>query len=212
MNGVANGFGLSQGQVRDLDHIYQELRLASPAGGRFNWQIGGFYFHSADLTDFYQRAFLIGTNPNNWVRLRNTNTSWAGFGQASFKLLDNLTITAGGRVTEDTKRTRLLKTANSALNVATYRGRTDVRLSVTQPSWDVSALWQVNPANSVYARVARGFRGPTIQGRSAVFNSDFSTAIRRRSFPMRWAPSRTCSAIRCASTRRCSPIRSTTSS
>jgi iron complex outermembrane receptor protein len=34
----------------------------------------------------------------------------------------------------------------------------------------------VNPANSVYARVARGFRGPTIQGRSAVFNSDFSTA------------------------------------
>ena len=176
VNGVANGFGLSQGQVRDLDQYTQELRLASPAGGRFNWQIGGFYFHSADLTDFYQRAFLIGTNPNNWVRLRNTNTSWAVFGQASFKLLDNLTITAGGRVTEDTKRTRLLKTANSALNVATYRGRTDVRLSDTQPSWDVSALWQVNPANSVYARVARGFRGPTIQGRSAVFNSDFSTA------------------------------------
>ncbi|SMQ94350.1 TonB dependent receptor [Xanthomonas fragariae] len=28
----------------------------------------------------------------------------------------------------------------------------------------------------MYARVARGFRGPTIQGRSAVFNSDFTTA------------------------------------
>ena len=40
----------------------------------------------------------------------------------------------------------------------------------------MSALYQVNPDVSVYARVARGFRGPTIQGRSAVFNSDFTTA------------------------------------
>ncbi|MFB5207497.1 hypothetical protein ABGA94_17015, partial [Stenotrophomonas sp. 3diitr2024] len=32
------------------------------------------------------------------------------------------------------------------------------------------------PDVSVYAKVARGFRGPTIQGRSAVFNADFTTA------------------------------------
>jgi iron complex outermembrane receptor protein len=176
VNGVANGFGQSQGQVRDLDQYTQELRLASASGGRFTWQLGGFYFDSADTTDFYQRAFLIGTNPNNWVRLYNTNRSYAGFGQASYKLLDNLTITAGGRYTEDRKRTRLLKTANTAANVVTYRGRTDVKLSDSEPSWDVSALWQVDPDNALYARVARGFRGPTIQGRSAVFNSDFTTA------------------------------------
>ncbi|RYD26981.1 MAG: TonB-dependent receptor, partial [Lysobacteraceae bacterium] len=44
------------------------------------------------------------------------------------------------------------------------------------PSWDASALYQIDPNVSVYARVARGFRGPTIQGRSAVFNADFTTA------------------------------------
>ena len=33
----------------------------------------------------------------------------------------------------------------------------------------LSALYQVTPEVNVYARVARGFRGPTIQGRSAVF-------------------------------------------
>ena len=40
----------------------------------------------------------------------------------------------------------------------------------------MSALYEVDSDASIYARVARGFRGPTIQGRSAVFNSAFTTA------------------------------------
>ena len=179
VRGVPNGFGQSQGQIRDLDQWSQELRLASPAGGRFNWQVGGLYFDNRDVTDFYQRAFFLTTaarNPNNWVRLHDVNTSWAGFGQLSYQLLDKLTVTAGGRVTEDKKRTQLVKTADTAAGVVTYRGRRDVTLKDTQPSWDVSVLYQANPDLSFYSRVARGFRGPTIQGRSAVFNSDFTTA------------------------------------
>ena len=51
-----------------------------------------------------------------------------------------------------------------------------MKLTGKEPSWDLSALYEVSPEVSLYARVARGFRGPTIQGRSAVFNSDFTTA------------------------------------
>jgi iron complex outermembrane recepter protein len=177
--GAANGFGQSQGQIRDLDQWSQELRLASTGEGPFKWQLGGYYFDSRDTTDFYQRAFFLTTparNPNNWVRLRNVNTSWAVFGQASYDLTDQLTITAGGRYTNDDKKTRLLKTADTVTGTVTYRGRTFVELEDDKPSWDVSALYKVNPDVSVYARIARGFRGPTIQGRSAVFNSDFTTA------------------------------------
>ncbi len=184
VGGRANGFGQSQGNIRDLDQYTQEVRLASPGDQRFTWQFGGFYFNQKDTTDFYQRAYFLlkpdvnGTlpNPNNWVRLRDNNTSWAAFGQASFKVTPDFTITAGARETNDTKKTALVKTANTIANVSTYGGRRYVRLSDTTPSWDVSALYQVDPENSVYARVARGFRGPTIQGRSAVFNSDFTTA------------------------------------
>ncbi|MDT9146210.1 hypothetical protein RSW78_26655, partial [Escherichia coli] len=79
--------------------------------------VGGLYFDSRDTTDFYQRAYFTGTNPNNWVRLRNVNTSWALFGQVSYEVLPNLTITAGARTTEDSKETRLLKTADSAAGV-----------------------------------------------------------------------------------------------
>nr|WP_235054457.1 TonB-dependent receptor [Novosphingobium lindaniclasticum] len=179
VNGVANGFGQSQGNVRDLDQLSQELRLSSNGDTRFKWQVGGMWFNQRDITEFYQRAYFLtppANNPNNWVRLRNENTSWALFGQASYELAEGLTITAGGRYTKDTKKTRLLKTADTAAGAVTYRGRRYVRLSGEEPSWDVSVNYEVNPSVNVYARVARGFRGPTIQGRSAVFNSDFTTA------------------------------------
>ena len=179
VNGVPNGFGQSMGQVRDLDQWTQEVRLASMGDDRLSWQAGLFYFDGRDITDFYQRGwFLQGAarNPNNWVRLRNTNTSVAGFGQLSYKATDQLTLTAGLRQTRDEKRTRLLKTADTAAGAVTYRGRTDVEMSDTTPSWDLSAMYQINDQVGVYAKVARGFRGPTIQGRSAVFNSDFTTA------------------------------------
>jgi iron complex outermembrane receptor protein len=184
-NGVANGYGESQGQIRDLDQWTQELRLASTGDTAFKWQVGGFYFDSRDTTDFYQRRFFLtapasaspnSNNPNNWVRLHNVNTSWAVFGQASYKIGDKFTITAGGRYTDDDKRTRLLKTADTITGAVTYTGRRFVKLDDEKPSWDVSALYQATPDVSVYARIARGFRGPTIQGRSAVFNSDFTTA------------------------------------
>ena len=179
VGGVPNGFGESQGRLRSLGQFTEEVRLASNASDRFKWQVGGIYFDSRDHTEFDQRAFFLNGaahNPNNWVLLHDINTSWGIFGQASYKLTDRLTITGGVRETNDTKKTRLLKTANSIANVSTYTGRTFVRLSDTKPSWDVSALYEITPNVSLYGRIARGFRGPTIQGRSAVFNSDFTTA------------------------------------
>jgi len=179
VNGVPNGFGQSMGQVRDLDQLTQEIRLASNGDDRLKWQVGALYFDSRDTTDFFQRAYFLTTaarNPNNWVELNNLNTSWAVFGQVSYKLTDALTVTGGLRDTYDAKKTILAKTANTVANVSTYTGRRYVRLSDEQVSWDLSANYEVNPDLNLYARVAKGFRGPTIQGRSAVFNSDFTTA------------------------------------
>ncbi len=179
--------GQSQGNIRDLDQWTQELRLASSdSGAAFKWQFGGFYFDQRDTTDFYQRRFFLSApfvaangntnNPGNWVRLHDANTSWAVFGQASYTL-DRLTLTAGGRYTEDNKRTILVKpaTTGATVNFPATAPR-NVKLTGKEPSWDVSALYEVDPTASIYARVARGFRGPTIQGRSAVFGSAFTTA------------------------------------
>ncbi|MBN8815310.1 MAG: TonB-dependent receptor [Sphingomonas sp.] len=191
-NICAVGCGQSQGRLRGLDQWTQEVRLASPDTGRFKWQIGGLYFDARDKTEFDQRSFFLtnnslGTtpNPNNFVLLRNINTSWAAFGQISYDLTDKLTLTAGGRVTNDIKSTNLLLHPNFATlsvpataptNSYACGAATYCRLSDTQPSWDVSLLYKLDPNVSVYARYARGFRGPTVQGRSAVFASAYSTA------------------------------------
>lgn len=184
-NYCAAGCGQSRGVLRGLDQWSQELRLASPDTGRFKWQIGGIYFDSRDMTEFDQRAYFLtsnalGTtpNPNNWVLLHNVNTSWGLFGQASYDLTEKLRVTGGVRVTNDTKTTELLKTADTVSGVVTFPATAarKVRLSDTQPSFDLSLLYRATPDLSLFARVARGFRGPTIQGRSAVFNSPFSTA------------------------------------
>ncbi|MEH3121882.1 MAG: TonB-dependent receptor [Sphingomonas phyllosphaerae] len=178
------GYGESMGRVRDLDQWTQEVRLASNGDGAFKWQFGGFYFDSRDVTEFYQRGYFLlpgdaQRNVNNWVRLRNVNTSWAVFGQASYRLAERLTLTAGARYTEDDKETRLVRAGrNAAGTVDTFPATAPraVKLTGKEPSWDLSALYEIDPTASIYARVARGFRGPTIQGRSAVFNTPFSTA------------------------------------
>ena len=182
-NICAVGCGESQGHLRALDQWTQEVRLASPDTGPFKWQVGGIYFDARDNTEFDQRAYFLtnnslGTapNPNNWVLLHDINTSWAFFGQASYDLTDALTLTGGARITHDSNETTLLKTANSVTNVSTFTGARDVKLTDTKPSWDASLLYRVDPNVSLYARIARGFRGPTIQGRSAVFNTPFTTA------------------------------------
>ena len=191
-NYCAVGCGESQGQLRYLDQWTQEVRLASPDTGPFKWQLGGIYFDQRDNTEFDQRSFFLtsnalGTapNPNNFVLLHDINTSYAGFAQASYDLTSALTVTGGVRVTNDTKRTSLLLHPNFvnlavpvtapassyACGIATY-----CKLSDTKPSFDASVLYRVSPEASLYARVARGFRGPTIQGRSAVFATAYTTA------------------------------------
>jgi iron complex outermembrane receptor protein len=175
------GFGESMGRVRALGQWTEELRLASAADAKLKWQVGGMYFDQHDITEFYQRAFFLtppANNPNNWVRLRDANTSWALFGQASYEVLPNLTITGGARVTNDRKDTLLLKPAANVAGVSGFPATANPHpvLESTKPSWDLSALYEVSPDLSVYARVATGFRGPTIQGRSAVFNSPFTSA------------------------------------
>ncbi|MBA2933866.1 TonB-dependent receptor [Sphingomonas sp. CGMCC 1.13654] len=191
-NYCAAGCGMSQGHLRGLDQWSEEVRLASDDTGRFKWQVGGIYFDSRDHTEFDQRTFFLtsnalGTapNPNNFVLLHDVNKSWAAFGQASYALTDQLTLTGGVRVTKDTKTTDLLEHPNFAklavpvtAPTSSYEcgANTHCRLSDTKPSWDASLLYRFNPEISLYARVARGFRGPTIQGRSAVFATAYSTA------------------------------------
>lgn len=142
--------------IDDLDQFTQELRLASNGGGPFNWQVGFYYFD----TEF--DVSTIGVGGPSLTTLRHSNDSWALFGQGSYALTDRLKVTTGVRYTEDNRDFEGLQVpANVIVNPTS--------ISDDDFSWDVSALYRIHDGLNLYARIARGFRGPTIQGRDVAF-------------------------------------------
>ena len=139
--------------IKDLDQITQEVRLASDADGPVTWQAGAYYFDS---------RMVLRTDPGFVAptELRHENTSWAVFGQASYEVSEDLKLTAGLRWTSDEK---------SLTNIVAPIPFAKVNVSDEQVSWDLSAFYDVSDTVGLYGRVARGFRGPTIQGRDVAF-------------------------------------------
>ncbi len=139
--------------IDDLDQFTQEIRLASDAGGAFNWQAGFFYFDS-DLTITTNPFFAPATT------VRHDNKSWALFAQGSYDLTDRVNFTGGVRYTEDEK---------DFIGVATNFPVAPIAVSDEKITWDAALSFAATDAVNVYARVARGFRAPTIQGRDVAF-------------------------------------------
>lgn len=153
----------TQDSVDDLDQFTQEVRLASNGDNVLDWQVGFYYFDS-DV-----RVSTIGVGFPPLTTLRHENDSWAIFGQASYDLTDRLTLTSGVRYTEDDRDFSAILLPPGVTVNPTHADDEDF-------SWDVSALYRVQDGFNVYGRVARGFRGPTIQGRDVAFAA-FSGAV-----------------------------------
>jgi iron complex outermembrane receptor protein len=150
----------TQDSIDDLEQITQEVRLASDYGGPLKWQVGAYWFDASfDITTVGPFGFPPSTT------VTHENTSWAVFGQASYDLSDALTVTAGARYTEDDKDFSALGAPANSRSI-----------SDDHVSWDLSAMYALNDDVSVYARVADGFRGPSIQGRDVAFFNPPSVA------------------------------------
>ncbi|MHA6334258.1 TonB-dependent receptor [Qipengyuania sp. CAU 1752] len=144
----------------DLTQTTHEVRLASNSDGPFTWQVGAYGFWS-DFT-----VTTVGFTFPPPVTVRHRNDAWAAFGQVTGQLSESVRVTGGLRYTEDDKRFIVVSGSTPQ-----PRGVEDERLT-----WDLSAFLDVSEEASVYARVASGFRAPTIQGRDVAFFSPPSIA------------------------------------
>ncbi|RZV41966.1 MAG: TonB-dependent receptor, partial [Acidimicrobiales bacterium] len=154
-------FPSDTGNVYDTDQFTQEIRLASNGDGPFSWQVGGFYFDSAieALTD---PGFVPPST------LFDERDAWAAFAQVGYQMSDRTKLTGGLRFTKD----------DAFLHVENAPGGpvADTEISASELSWDFSLSHELNDNANVYARIARGFRGPSIQGRDVAFFGTVSTA------------------------------------
>jgi iron complex outermembrane receptor protein len=145
------------------DQITQEFRWESKDWGRFDWQAGIYYFDESLKIDSFNYDTLANHVMNGNVRQSQDNTAWAVFGSGEWELGSNFTLRAGVRYTQDEKDF----TAERFLSPvgAGPIGPIAVNTDEDHVSWDVSGTWALSDDTNLYARVAEGFRAPSIQGR-----------------------------------------------
>ena len=150
----------------DHSQFTQEFRLQSNDWGRFDWQAGFFWFDESLEIDSFSYDSLAGGVENGYARQKQDNEAWAVFVSGEFDVTDSFVLRAGLRYTDDEKDfvAERLQSPLAFLGVgplAPVRVNTDD----TDVSWDISGVWSASETVNYYARVARGFRAPAIQGR-----------------------------------------------
>ena len=149
------------------EQLTQELRWESAEWGAFDWQAGLFYFDEDITIDSFNYDTLAPGRPQNgYARQRQQNRAWAVYGSGEYDIGDAFVLRGGLRYTQDKKSftAERFESPLSFLGVGPI-GPIFVDPDDSDVSGDVSGTWKVSEDVNVYARVARGFRAPSIQGR-----------------------------------------------
>lgn len=142
----------------------QEFRLESNYAGPFNWQAGLFYFDEDITVDSLNYDTLAGGVQAGHAQQKQRNKAWAAFGSVEYAVTDRFKLRGGLRYTQD-KKDFAASVLQSAPFGAPVSGPFKVKTDVDDVSWDVSGVFQATDEVNLYARVAKGFRAPSIQGR-----------------------------------------------
>jgi len=144
----------------------QEFRLISNYDGAFNWLAGFFYFNEDFTIDTINFATLFGGAPNGLVLQEQKTKAYAFFGSGTWDVTDKWRLGAGIRYSHDKKD----YVAERFLSPLSFLGVGPIGPIYADPSdskttWDLTATYFMNDDINWYARVATGFRAPSIQGR-----------------------------------------------
>jgi len=184
-------FAESQDNVPSLDQFTQEVRVASNNSTGLGYQAGIFYFdedldiESLDFGPvdnpllFPAPAFGTPTSPNPSavVEQRQTAKAIGIFASVNYKFDNGLTLQAGGRWNHDKKKlvaARPIDIRPFFIGLGTVP-ETTTKVDDSVFTWDLSAIHELNQDVNVYARIAKGYRAPAIQGR-ILFTRDVTTA------------------------------------
>ena len=152
----------------------QEFRLESSAKGPTKWLGGLYYFNESLGIDSYNYSSIGGNTQNGYARQDQKNKAYAFFGSVNHQLTNEFTVRAGLRYTND-KKDFVADRLQAPPFSPTFIGRLSTNTSASNTSGDVSATYQLSKDTNVYARIARGFRAPSIQGR-LLFGDSLSVA------------------------------------
>jgi len=160
-------------KMPDHKQSTQEIRIASNDLGDFDYQFGFFLFDE-DLTINNLSFDTLANGAPNGLAIQNMETTaWAVFASLDYQISDKLSINGGLRYSDDERKWDG-ELVQSPFGAPGFTESNDVEDS--QVSGDFSASYVLNDETNIYARIARGYRAPSIQGRSLLFSANSTTA------------------------------------
>lgn len=152
------------GSMPDHDQFTQEFRIASNELGKFDYQLGLFFFDE-ELTVNNLSFDTLGGGVQNGQTIQTADTTaWGIFASGDYEVSEKLTVTAGLRYSDDDKDwtgTLAIATPFSPLPQGTV---VEDSIDDSFVSWDLSASYKYSDTTNVYGRIAQGTRAPSIRG------------------------------------------------
>jgi iron complex outermembrane receptor protein len=160
-------------RMPDHSQITQELRLSSNELGQFDYQVGMFYFNE-DLTIHNLSFDTLASGAQNGIAIQNMETTaWAVFASVDVEISEKMNLTAGIRYSDD-ERVWDGTLVESPFGAPSFSENATVDDS--QVSGDISLNYRMSDETNLYGRLAKGYRAPSIQGRSLLFSASHTTA------------------------------------
>ncbi len=158
--------------IYNNDQFSQELQLLYE-GERLSGVLGFYYLNANAFTAFDVALFttgaLIGVPGLNAQTLGDVNTdTWSVFGDFTYKLTDQLSVSLGGRYTRDKRTSRILRTSFRGGFSNLFGGpgvpfavTSDFKGSATFEDFNprASISWQPNRNHNLYFTYSQGFKG-----------------------------------------------------
>ena len=143
--------------------LSEEVHLASKDTSPLDWIVGAYYFNENITIDSFDYNTLAGGVLDGAARQKQLDISTALFGSIGYQVNDQLKLKGGLRISHDEKNwtaTRTLSPIGAGPIGPLYEDP-----STSRPTGDLSAVFTADPTTDFYARVATGYRAPSIQGR-----------------------------------------------
>jgi iron complex outermembrane receptor protein len=167
----------SQDNIPDLDQFTQEIRVASNNSTGLGYQAGVFYFNEDLDIETFDFFTPIAKDPSAIVNQHQDSEAWGIFGSVNYAFENGLKLQAGARWNHDDKK--LVAEREFDIRPGFIGGgpvqETTIEADDSVLTWDVSAIHEINQDVNVYARIAKGYRAPSLQGR-ILFDRDPSVA------------------------------------
>ena len=138
----------------------EELQLASMGGNTVDWLLGAYFYNDESWRYYFEDIPAFGPIPRHDFRSTTDESALAVFGQASWQLAQDWTITAGYRWNNETHEFSSIGTGFS--DSATL---VESRKVWNNDSWRLDVTYAVSDDILAYAGVSTGFKSGGIEMR-----------------------------------------------